>query len=118
MMNDGFSSVKSTPFLIRSFLLGISVGDVFTESVTMSVLIYSISSQYLGVVVDPLLAEVPRLADAEGDVVLLLVVVWRGVSLPVPCVDAGVIAVVPSLANDDPSVPLDDLVVIAEELDD
>ena len=90
MINDGFSSVKSTPFLIRSFLFGISVGDVFTESVAMSVIIYSISSQYFGVAVDALVDDIVlSVAPDDPSVVLVPLVTGTGVLALVPCVDAG-----------------------------
>ena len=53
----GFFSVKSTPFLIRSSLFGISLGVVRTEFVATRVLMYSISSQVFRVV--PLVPVVP-----------------------------------------------------------
>ena len=49
----GFLSVKSTPLLIRSPLLGMSFGVARTESVATRVLMYSISLQVLPVVVVP-----------------------------------------------------------------
>ena len=53
----GFFSVKSTPFLIRSSLFGISLGVVRIEFVATRVLMYSISSQVFRVV--PLVPVVP-----------------------------------------------------------
>ena len=68
------------------------MGDVLTESVAMSVLIYSISSQYLGVVVDPLLVDAivdTVLSVAPDDPLVVLVACVTGTGVPplVPCVD-------------------------------
>ena len=76
-----------------------SVGDDLTESVATSVLIYSISSQYLGVPVDPPVVDIVlSVAPDDPLVVLVPCVTGTGVSPLVPCVDDDVpkvLAIVP-----------------------
>ena len=70
----GFLSVKSTPFLIRSSLFGISDGVVRTAFVATRVLMYSISSQPFRVVpLVPVVPGVPFVAVVPGVPVVPLV---------------------------------------------
>ncbi len=67
IVNVGFSSVKCTPFEMRSCLLDISLGAVLIEFIAISVSIYSISSQIFCVLEEAVAWLTVYIPDDEPD---------------------------------------------------